>query len=169
MLSRAVHPTRSAHVANYADLSDSQIRLLQRPSGLGRHNPDVGIMMRGYAPDPGLVCDGRDGVSDALFADPPAALDEQPRLAQTDRPVRDPLIEQVFELGVQRDVAVGAEFPERHVQPVRGADLHDRVDSQIEELSLAKPGPGEKLDREPGERVRMLTRRAAASPRRRRR
>ena len=59
---------------------------------------------------------------------------------------------------VQWDVAVGAELPERHVQPVRGADLHDRVDGQIEELALAKTGPGEELDREPGERVRVLTR-----------
>jgi len=61
-------------------------------------------------------------------------------------------------LWVQWDVAVGAELPERHVQPVRGADLHDRVDREIEELALAKPGPGEELDREPGERVRVLTR-----------
>lgn len=44
------------------------------------------------------------------------------------------------------------------MQPVRGADLHDRIDGQIEELALAKPGPGEELDRESGERVRVLTR-----------
>jgi hypothetical protein len=27
-------------------------------------------------------------------------------------------------LGMQGDVAVGAQFPDRHVQPVRGPDLH---------------------------------------------
>ena len=96
--------------------------------------------------------------ADALVADPPAALHEQPRLAQAGRPAGDPLVEQVFELRVQRDVAVGAQLPERHVQPVRGADLHDRIDGQIEELALAKPGPGEELDREPGERVGVLAR-----------
>ena len=97
-----------------------------------------------------------DRVSDALLADPSAALDEQVRLAQTRGPVGDPLVEHLFELWVQGDVAVGAELPERHVQPVRGADLHDRVDGQIEELALAQPGPGEELDRQPGERVGVL-------------
>ena len=62
----------------------------------------------------------------------------------------------VFELGVQGDVAVGAELSERNVQPVRGADLHDRVDGQIEELAFAQPGPGEELDRQPSERVGVL-------------
>ena len=62
----------------------------------------------------------------------------------------------VLELRVQRDVAVGAQLPERHVQPVRGADLHHRVDGEIEELALAQPGAGEELDREAGERVGVL-------------
>jgi hypothetical protein len=44
------------------------------------------------------------------------------------------------------------------VEPVRRADLHDRFGREIEELALPKPGPGEELDREPGERVGMLTR-----------
>jgi hypothetical protein len=54
---------------------------------------------------------------------------------------------------VQRDVPVGAELPERDVQPVRGADLHDRVDLQVEKLAASQAGAGEELDREPRERV----------------
>ena len=109
-------------------------------------------------PIPAALGGVRERVADALLADPSAALDEQPRLAQTGRPVGDPLVEHVLELRVQRDVAVGAELPERHVQPVRRADLHDRIDGQIKELALAQPGPGEELDRQPGERVRVLAR-----------
>jgi hypothetical protein len=37
------------------------------------------------------------------------------------------------------------------MQPVRGADLHHRIDREIEELALAKPGAGEELDRQPRE------------------
>ena len=115
-------------------------------------------LVRGHAPDPGRAGGVRDRVADALVADPSAAVDEQPRLAQAGRAVGDPLVEQLLELRVQRDVAVGAQLPERHVQPVRGADLHDRVDRQIEELAAPKPGAGEELDREPGERVGSLAR-----------
>jgi hypothetical protein len=61
--------------------------------------------------------------------------------------------EQLLELRVQRDVTVGAELAERDVQPVRRADLHHRIDLQVQELAAAHPSPGEKLDREPGERV----------------
>jgi hypothetical protein len=43
-------------------------------------------------------------------------------------------------LGVQGDVAVGAQFAERHVQPVRGADLHDGIDCEIKEFALAQAG-----------------------------
>ena len=113
-------------------------------------------LVRGHAADPGRLGGVRDRVPDALLADPSAALDEQVWLAQTRGTLGDPLVEHLFELGVQGDIAVGAELPERHVQPVRGADLHDRVDGQVEELALAKPGAGEELDREPGERVGML-------------
>ena len=103
-------------------------------------------------------------------AEPSAVVHEQPRLAQTGRPAGDPLVEQVLELRVQRDVAVGAELPERHVQPVRGADLHDRVDRQIEELAAAQPGAGEELDREARERIvgRAGGPQSASSRRRRR-
>ena len=49
-------------------------------------------------------------------------------------------------------------LPEWDVQPVRGADLHDRVDSEIKELALPQPGPGEELDRQASERVGVLAR-----------
>jgi hypothetical protein len=57
---------------------------------------------------------------------------------------------------MQRDVAVAAQLAERHVQPVGRADLDHRIDGQIEELALAQPSAGEELDRQPGERVRVL-------------
>jgi hypothetical protein len=46
--------------------------------------------------------------------------------------VGDPIVEQWFELWVQRDVAVVVELADRDPQPVGGADLHDSVDSERE-------------------------------------
>ena len=47
-------------------------------------------LVRGHVPDPGGASGARDRVLDALLADPPAALDEQPRLAQPGETVSDP-------------------------------------------------------------------------------
>jgi hypothetical protein len=46
--------------------------------------------------------------------------------------VGDPVIKQLFELWVQRDVAVVVQLADREPQPVGGSDLHDRVDGQGE-------------------------------------
>jgi len=48
----------------------------------------------------------------------------------------DPVVEHVFELWVQRDVAVVVELADRYPQPERRADLDDGVDVQSEELAL---------------------------------
>jgi hypothetical protein len=69
---------------------------------LGRES--VSELVRGHPPDPRSAGGGRDGVADALFADPSTAFDEQPWLAQSGWPVSDPLVEHVFELGVPGDV-----------------------------------------------------------------
>src|SRR5216684_3289327 len=72
-----------------------------------------------------------------------------------DGPVGEPGVEEVFELGVQRDVAAGAELAERDVQPVGGADLHDRVDGEVQELAFAQAGAGQELHGQVDERVRV--------------
>jgi len=41
-----VHPRRPVNAANYADLSDRQIHLVQQLSRRGRHNREVGILVR---------------------------------------------------------------------------------------------------------------------------
>jgi hypothetical protein len=41
---------------------------------------------------------------------------------------------------VQRQVAVLAQLADRHVQPVGGADEHDRVGAQADELADPQPG-----------------------------
>ena len=115
-------------------------------------------LVRRHVPDARGARSVRDGVLNALLADPSAALHEQPRLAQTRGTLGDPFVEQLLELRVQGDVAVGAQLAERHVQPVRRADLDHRIDLQVEELALAQPGAGEELDRQAGERVGVLAR-----------
>ena len=59
-----------------------------------------------------------DGPVDPALGDPPTAVDEQVVAAQARGPAGDPVVEQVFELRVQGDVAVGAQLADRHVQPV---------------------------------------------------
>jgi hypothetical protein len=55
--------------------------------------------------------------------------------------------------GVQRDVAVDVQSADRDAQPVGGADLHDGVDGQGEQLTAADAGAGEELDDQPGQWV----------------
>ncbi|EUA42901.1 phage integrase family protein [Mycobacterium xenopi 3993] len=90
---------------------------------------------------------------DAALADALAVFDEQVRAAQAGGSGGDPGVEEVLELGVQGDVAVGAQFPQRHVQPVRGSDLHHGIDCEIEEFTLAQAGAGEKLHAQSNERI----------------
>ena len=63
-------------------------------------------------------------------------------------PGGEPAVEELFELGVQGDVAVVVQFADRDPQPVGGADLHDGVDGEVDELALAHAGAGEELDDE---------------------
>jgi len=103
--------------------------------------------------DPGGLRGLGDGPVDAALADALAVLDEEVGGAQAGGPCVEPGVEEVFELGVQRDVAVGAELAERHVQPVGGADLHDGVDGEVEELAFAQAGAGQELHGQADERV----------------
>ena len=62
-------------------------------------------------------------------------------------------VEQVFELRVQRDVAVGVHLADRDPKPVGRADLHDRIDGECEQLAAADAGTGEQLDDQSGQRI----------------
>ena len=77
-----------------------------------------------------------------------SGLDEHQLRAQVLGPGGEPAVEELFELGVQGDVAVVVQFADRDPQPVGGADLHDGVDGEVDELALAHAGAGEELDDE---------------------
>jgi len=103
--------------------------------------------------DPGGPSGLRDGAVDPVLTDSVSVFDEQVSAAQGVRAGGEPAVQQVFQLRVQRDVAVVAELPDRHVQPVGGPDLHHRIGGEVEEFALAKPGSGEKFHGESNERV----------------
>ncbi len=119
--------------------------------GLGRER--VTQTVRADVADPRGPGRLGDGPVDAALADALAVLDKQVRAAQAGRSVRDPGVEQFFELWVQRDVAVRAELADGHVKPVGGADLHDGVDGEVQELAFAQAGAGQELDGQAHERV----------------
>src|SRR6266568_3691591 len=109
--------------------------------------------VRADVADPGGAGGFGDGPVDAALPDALAVLGEQVRAAQAGGPPGEPGVEEVFELGVQRDVTVGAQLAERHVQPVSGADLHHGVDGEVEELAFAQAGAGQELHGQADERV----------------
>ena len=65
----------------------------------------------------------------------------------------DPVVEQVLQLRVQRDVAVVVQLADRDPQPVGGSDLDDRVNGQGEQFAAAHAGARQELDDQPGQRV----------------
>lgn len=119
--------------------------------GLGRQR--VPEPVRADVADPGSACGFGDGPVDAALADPLAVLDEEVGGAQAGGPLGEPGVEELLELGVQRDIAVGAQLAERHVEPVGGADLHDGVDGEVEELAFAQAGAGQEFHGQADERV----------------
>ena len=64
--------------------------------------------VRADVADPGGAGGFGDGPVDAALPDALAVLGEQVRAAQAGGPLGAPGVEEVFELGVQRDLAVGA-------------------------------------------------------------
>jgi integrase/recombinase XerD len=103
--------------------------------------------------DPGCLGGFGDGPVNPVLPDPLAVLHEQKRGAQAVGPAGKPVVEEILELRVQRNVAVRAELAQWHVQPVRGADLDDGVDGEVQELALAQAGAGEEFHRQADERV----------------
>jgi len=59
--------------------------------------------------------------------------------------------DQGHQLRVQRDVAVVAQLADRDVQPVPGADLHDRIVLQGDELADRQAGPDQDFTDDPDE------------------
>jgi hypothetical protein len=116
----------------------------------------VAELMRGDVADPGVVGDAAERVGDAQLGDGSAVLEQEPIAAQPDGPVvRDPIVEQVLEVGVEWDVAVVVELADRDPHPERRTDLNDGIDSEAEEFAEADPGAGEDLDTQSCDRVRF--------------
>src|SRR6476469_9444964 len=104
------------------------------PEAMGRNMADAS-RFRGFGDCP----------IDPALADALAVLDEQVAAAQAAGSGGDPGVEEILELGMQGDVAVGAQFPQRHVQPVRCPDLHHGIDCEVEEFTVAPAGAGQEL------------------------
>ena len=112
----------------------------QRGDGFDAHAPVDGLGGQGVAElvggdvtDAGVDGDAAEGVGDTQFGDGPAVLEQKPFAAQAGRPiVRDPVVEEVLELGGQGNVAVVVELPDGNPQPVGRTDLHDGVDGEAE-------------------------------------
>ncbi len=90
---------------------------------------------------------------DARRGDATTPFEEQILGSQRCWSQSDPVIEERLELGVQRDVAVGVEFADRDVQPIRRADLNDRVDGEVDQFTFAHSGSGQELNGETNEWV----------------
>jgi hypothetical protein len=95
---------------------------------------------------------GHRGV-DPRFCNPTATFDEHKVGAQLRWPVGQPLVKEFLQLWVQRDIAVVVKLAQWHAEPVGGADLHDGVHRQVQELTFAHAGAREKLDSQSDERV----------------
>ena len=95
---------------------------------------------------------GHRGV-DSRFCNLTATFDEHQVGAQLRWSLGQPLVKEFLQLWVQRDVAVVVKLAQWHAEPERGANLHDGVHRQVQELSFAHAGAGEKLDGQSDERV----------------
>jgi len=72
----------------------------------------------------------------------------------------DPVVEEVFQLRVQGNVAVVVQLPDRDAKPVGRPDLHHGVDGECEQLAASDAGAGQQLDDQSRQRVRV----SAGSP-----
>jgi hypothetical protein len=70
------------------------------------------------------------------------------------------VVDQLHQMGMQRQVAVLAQLADRDVQPGRGTDLHDRVGGQAGELTDPQPGAQQDLDGDPDQQPRAVGRSA---------
>jgi len=111
-------------------------------------------LMGGDVADASHVGDAAQRGRDALVADRSIVFDQKVIGAQPGRSVvGDPVIKQLFELWVQRDVAVVVQLADRDAQPVGGSDLDDTVDGQREQFAAADAGAGKQFDDQPRQRI----------------
>ena len=97
----------------------------------------VAELVRGDVADTGGGCSGADGEVDAPSGDGAASVGEHQAAVRERRVGVEPLLQKLFHSWVQRDVAVGVEFPDRGAQPTPIADLGDRVAAQADEFAFA--------------------------------
>ena len=116
----------------------------------------VAKLVRGHVADPGVGGDAAQRVGNTQLGDGSAVLEQEPVAAQPDGSVVcDPVVEQVFEVGVEWDVAVVVELADRDPHPERGTDLNDGIDGEAEEFAEADTGAGK--DQDTAQRRRCLT------------
>ena len=100
-------------------------------------------LMGGDVADPGNVGDVSQRGGDAVTTYRSIVFEQKAIGAQPMWSVLgDPVVEQLFELWVQRDVAVVVQLADRDPQPVGRADLHDRVDGEGQQLATTDAGAG---------------------------
>ena len=133
--------------------------------GLGGEG--VAQLMRGDAAEAGLAGDLGDGAIDPRRGDPASVVGEQVVGAQGVAALGEPVVEEGFELGVQRDVAIAVQLADGHPQPVGRADLDYGVDGQVNEFAAAQASAGEDLHAEADKGVGVGPRRAEQFGRRR--
>jgi hypothetical protein len=103
----------------------------------------VAQLVRCDPSDPGRGSGFGDGPFDPGGRDRAALVDEDQIRSEILGTVGQPLIEEFFEAGVQRDVAVVVQLADGDAQPEGRADLDDGVDRESEELAATQPGAGE--------------------------
>jgi hypothetical protein len=113
----------------------------------------VAQLVGGNVADPSRGGDLGQGPVDPAGGDRPAAVHKQPVRAQVGRAAGDVVVQERLEFGVQPDVAVVVELAQGDAQPVRRADLHDRVGGEGQQLALAHAGAGQQFHDQAGERV----------------
>lgn len=119
---------------------DSFTRIMAEEGGDGveAHAPVDGLggervaeLVSGDVLDPGGRRLVMEDLADPVAGERPVRFDQEAVRAQPGGPVvGDPVVEKLFELGVQRDGAVVVELADRDAQPEGRADLHDGVDTE---------------------------------------
>jgi len=99
--------------------------------------------VRVHAGDTGRAADAVHDPADLVPVQHAAVVGGQPLAAADVLKVgRSPGSEELDQFRVQWHVPVGAELAERDVQPVPGADAHDRISIQVRQFPGPHPGPG---------------------------
>lgn len=121
--------------------------------GIQAHAPVDGLrgegvpqLVRGDVADTSCLGLPGEGQPDAVGGERAAPIDKEALGAQPRWPVLGhPLVQHLLQLRVERYVTVVVELADGHPQPVRRADLDDRVNAEAQKFADPEPGPGEQL------------------------